>query len=244
MAKQEQDIDFASIEARMYSHVIDGKPIPKKLTIKEAYGTLDQCVQVQRPTPINKAMGPKRVEEKSSTGVRPLSFEAACKRVTDRFTTEHVPGWAGKVCPNGYYPGPHFGSDREWYNKTEFIGFNTKAARQYIREGKPSYPLGKWLEKPFTQADRTKILVHPSTGEQLLDEPAKVSPTGRLVKSEPEMQPTPRKSLAKINLADQFDEMVPGLGSYPAKKVKTKSGKPVKVEIKKKKPVGKKPVKK
>jgi hypothetical protein len=49
-----------------------------------------------------------------------ISFESACNRYVHRFTMEHVPAWAKEVREDGTYYAPHYRSDREWYDNTEF----------------------------------------------------------------------------------------------------------------------------
>lgn len=99
--------------------------------------------------------GPKFGERRTQSGERPITLEQAKKKFTDRFTLDHVPVWASKPCARagGKYPGPHYNTDAEWYAKAEFIGYLTKAQRKYVRENKPSYPMGKWLDKPYVKVE-------------------------------------------------------------------------------------------
>lgn len=92
----------------------------------------------------------KHNEKKLTNGKRPLDFEAACKRFHQRFTMQHTPPWAKQVCErSGRYPAPYYHNDQEWYKNTEFIGFDSTSARKYCRSSNPSWPVGRWLDKPF-----------------------------------------------------------------------------------------------
>lgn len=97
----------------------------------------------------------KHHEIKTSDGQRVITFEQACRRYHQRFTMEHVPTWADKpvVQADGSvkYPAPHYASDKEWYDNTEFMGEGTTAVTKYCRSMNRSYPLGKWLDKPYSQ---------------------------------------------------------------------------------------------
>jgi hypothetical protein len=85
------------------------------------------------------------------------TFEQAKARYVHRFTMEHVPAWARmpsdfKNCVR--FPAPQFINDREWYDNTKF-----KGDEGWIGRGSDCYttgqtwPLGKWLDKPFTRGD-------------------------------------------------------------------------------------------
>lgn len=97
----------------------------------------------------------KHHEIKTSDGQRVITFEQACRRYHQRFTMEHVPTWADKpvVQADGSvkYPAPHYASDKEWYDNTEFMGEGTTAVTKYCRSMNRSYPLGKWLDEPYSQ---------------------------------------------------------------------------------------------
>lgn len=96
---------------------------------------------------------PKRlVEVRGGNGERPLSIDEARRRFVKRFTLNHIPHWAKHKLPNGKYPGPRYESDQHWYATSEFIGFGATGVRKYIREGKPTYPVGRFLDAPFTKA--------------------------------------------------------------------------------------------
>lgn len=94
--------------------------------------------------------GPKH-REHSINGSRPLTFEEAKNKYPHRFTMEHVPLWANKPVDRGEgkYPGPHYTTDLEWYNNSEFPDRGDR--KRYCRSTKQTYPLGKWLDKPFSQ---------------------------------------------------------------------------------------------
>jgi hypothetical protein len=94
--------------------------------------------------------GPKH-REHTVNGARPLSFEEATKKYTERFTMDHVPVWANKSVARagGKYPGPHYTTDLEWYKNTEFPSRDGR--KLYCRSNKQSYPLGKWLDKPYSE---------------------------------------------------------------------------------------------
>lgn len=97
----------------------------------------------------------KHHEIKTSDGQRIITFEQACRRYHQRFTMEHVPTWADKPIMQAdgsvKYPAPHYASDKEWYDNTEFMGEGTTAVTKYCRSMNRSYPLGKWLDKPYSQ---------------------------------------------------------------------------------------------
>lgn len=97
----------------------------------------------------------KHHEIKTSDGQRIITFEQACRRYHQRFTMEHVPSWTDKPVMQAdgsvKYPAPHYASDKEWYDNTEFMGEGTTAVTKYCRSMNRSYPLGKWLDKPYSQ---------------------------------------------------------------------------------------------
>lgn len=97
----------------------------------------------------------KKHEVKMSDGTRPIPFEEACRRYTQRFTMEHIPTWADKPIKlmdgTQVYPAPHYATDKEWYENTEFLGEGTMAVRKYCRNLNQSYPCGRYLEIPFRE---------------------------------------------------------------------------------------------
>lgn len=83
---------------------------------------------------------------------RKLSFEQAKARYVHRFTCEHVPAWATVPAPNGRYYAPQYATDREWYNKTAFKGEPAwLGLTNECTSLKPSWPLGQWLDAPFSR---------------------------------------------------------------------------------------------
>ena len=80
---------------------------------------------------------------------RTVSFTEACQRFTNRYTMEHVPGWARQPMPNGKYYAPQFRSDREWYDNTLFKGEHEMADAKHCWTQKWTFPLGLFLETPF-----------------------------------------------------------------------------------------------
>lgn len=83
-------------------------------------------------------------------GERPITFEQAKAKFVHRFTMQHVPRWASRAAPNGKYYAPHFVTDLEWYNMTKFYGESELADKNFCHTTGQSWPLGKWLDKPFT----------------------------------------------------------------------------------------------
>jgi hypothetical protein len=129
--------DYSHAEERIIAHMITtGEPINKIIARKaEEFGLTHR--------------------EHRVNGARPVSFEEACNRYVHRFTMDHVPAWAQKPVARsspheggGKYPGPHYGSDLEWYKNTEFP--DRGGRKRYCRSTRQTYPLGKWLDKPFT----------------------------------------------------------------------------------------------
>lgn len=80
-----------------------------------------------------------------------ISFAKAKQQYPHRYTLEHVPQWASKPCPgNGKFYAPQYKSDQEWYERTEFPEPGSQEA--YCFSSNPSWPLGQWLEKPYSKA--------------------------------------------------------------------------------------------
>ena len=83
------------------------------------------------------------------------SFTLACARYVNRFTVDHIPCWSTLQAPGGKFYAPQFASDREWFDNTKFPG-----EKGYPFEGSidftecyttgQTWPLGKWLDAPFT----------------------------------------------------------------------------------------------
>jgi len=104
----------------------------------------------------------KHHEIKTSDGQRVITLEQACRRYHQRFTMEHIPAWADKpiVQADGSvkYPAPHYASDKEWYDNTEFMGEGTTAVTKYCRSTNRTYPIGRWLDEPYRNIfRRTKV---------------------------------------------------------------------------------------
>jgi hypothetical protein len=81
--------------------------------------------------------------------MRKLTFHQACAQYVHRYTMEHVPTWARKPAPNGKYYAPHFSTDREWYEKTKFVGESELADKYHCYTSGESWPKGQWLDAPF-----------------------------------------------------------------------------------------------
>ena len=78
------------------------------------------------------------------------TFEQAKRLYINRYTMEHVPAWARKICINGLFYAPQFRSDAEWFANTKFngdagwygIGSDCQTSGQ-------TWPMGEWLESPY-----------------------------------------------------------------------------------------------
>lgn len=75
---------------------------------------------------------------------RPISFEQAKARYVNRYTMEHAPSWAHKLCDGKRYA-PHYRTDREWYDNTKFYGESELAGKGYCYSTNQSWPLGLFL---------------------------------------------------------------------------------------------------
>lgn len=80
---------------------------------------------------------------------RALTFEQACAKFRQRFTMEHVPGWALEPRADGTHYAPQYSSDREWYDRTFFYGEHYLAGKRHCHSTFPSWPLGVRLAEPF-----------------------------------------------------------------------------------------------
>lgn len=131
----------------------------------------------------------KRHEVKMTDGGRPLSFEEACRSYVHRFTKDHVPAWA--LHPIGEnldkYPAPHYASDKEWYDNTEFMGEGTVATRKYCRSMNESWPCGKFLDKPYPEwaREQTSARVRVSNKVSPPKKPKPVKPAVAKTKAAP-----------------------------------------------------------
>jgi hypothetical protein len=83
---------------------------------------------------------------------RPITFNEARAQYPHRYTMEHVPAWARKPCEgNGKYYAPQYRTDAEWYEKTAFPGEGGIDRREdHCMSNAPSWPLGQWLDAPYT----------------------------------------------------------------------------------------------
>lgn len=82
---------------------------------------------------------------------RTLSFENAKQQYPHRYTMEFVPSWAALQANNGKYYAPQYRSDREWYEKTLFVGETALADHDYCYSSGQTWPLGEWLERPYQE---------------------------------------------------------------------------------------------
>lgn len=162
---------------------------------------------------------------------RPISYEEARRRYTKRFTMEHMPAWAKKRLPNGKYPAPKYANDLEWYTRTEFIGEGTLNVSRYIRENQPSYPIGRYLPKPYKPEDHDWA---PAKDYRIKKaEAARFDSVAKYAVSAPE-EPEAKKPAAEAKVRKP---------DYPAKKAKKqlelklespdKKGTPAKKQVKK-----------
>lgn len=80
-----------------------------------------------------------------------MTLAQAKKAYPHRFTMEHVPNWARNPAPNGKYYAPQFRTDAEWHANTLFPPNNPlgKRVQDCFTNGQ-TWPLGQWLDKPFT----------------------------------------------------------------------------------------------
>lgn len=93
----------------------------------------------------------------TTTKSRKLPFAKAKAQYVHRFTMEHVPAWAAKPIYHGdrkcnLYYAPQYRTDKEWYENTTFFGENALADKDYCYSSNQSWPLGQWLEKPYSKA--------------------------------------------------------------------------------------------
>ena len=90
-------------------------------------------------------------EAQVNEGTRPLSFEDAKSRYVHRFTTEHVPKWAGDKRSDGSHYAPHYASDKEWYDNIDFPGEGAVPTKRFKRSESrnQSWPHGQSLKEPY-----------------------------------------------------------------------------------------------
>lgn len=90
------------------------------------------------------------------------SFEEACSQYVHRYTMEHVPSWALGPISDGKFYAPQYRSDREWYDSTVFPGeshFPVAMGLKHCWSKSPTFPLGYWLDGPFTQTGKAPDLL-------------------------------------------------------------------------------------
>ena len=78
-----------------------------------------------------------------------MTFTEAKARYVHRFTMDFVPRWARATAPNGKYYAPQYASDAEWFACTLFPP-NNPYHRKNCHSASPTFPLGQWLDKPYT----------------------------------------------------------------------------------------------
>lgn len=85
------------------------------------------------------------------TAERSITFEQAKARYVHRYTMEHKPEWSNNLTANGKYYAPQYASDQEWYEHTLFPGEGHIEKRERsCQSSRQSWPLGYWLDEPFT----------------------------------------------------------------------------------------------
>ena len=78
------------------------------------------------------------------------TFEQAKLLYTNRYTMDHVPAWARKICINGFFYAPQFRSDAEWFANTKFKGdAGWHGVGSDCQTSGETWPLGEWLEAPY-----------------------------------------------------------------------------------------------
>jgi hypothetical protein len=84
---------------------------------------------------------------------RPITFEQARAQYPHRYTMEHIPDWARKLCDGtGKYYAPQYRSDAEWYANTHFPGeHGIPHKSKYCNSNGQTWPLGDWLDAPYTR---------------------------------------------------------------------------------------------
>lgn len=83
--------------------------------------------------------------------MRKITLEQAKLQYSDRYTMEYIPTWARKPCEGtGLFYAPQYRNDKEWYDSTVFPGEKgLHGNSKHCRTTGQTWPLGKWLEKPF-----------------------------------------------------------------------------------------------
>lgn len=81
-----------------------------------------------------------------------ITIEQAKAQYVHRYTMEHVPTWARLPADNGKFYAPQFRTDREWYENTTFHGEPGHLGdKKHCYTSHQSWPLGQWLDKPYTR---------------------------------------------------------------------------------------------
>lgn len=83
-----------------------------------------------------------------------MKLAEAKRKYVHRYTMEHVPAWAGqRPCDSGgtetRYYAPQFRTDQEWYENTLFP---THPLALYCETSGETWPLGQWLDQPYTRS--------------------------------------------------------------------------------------------
>lgn len=165
--------DRATKIKNMLEHAFDNPIVKVNKPVEQAN------LKLEVVEPYNKVVARKFIENgerykkhevKVMGNNRPITFEEACRRYVHRFTMDHVPQWALRslmVDGNEVYYAPHYASDKEWYENTEFMGEGTTATRKYCRSTNQTWPCGKFLDKPFPEwlRDQTKARVRVNRGK-------------------------------------------------------------------------------
>ena len=93
---------------------------------------------------------------------RPISFEQAKTQFPYRYTMEHVPDWARQqLVTNEKFYAPQFRTDKEWYENTKFMGEHELATKYFCHTTNPSWPLGRWLDEPFSHRKASTVPANP-----------------------------------------------------------------------------------
>lgn len=140
-------------------------------------------------------------------------FEQAKAQYVHRYTMEHKPTWANKPMSDGRHYAPQYLTDKEWYNNAKFYPHPLCDEGQCVTQN-TTWPLGQTLARPFRVGkppEGFKILQgslehfwvredgserskgFPTRFEAIVDayqQPAteSESPTGRLNKTDPQLQ--------------------------------------------------------
>ena len=79
-----------------------------------------------------------------------MTLDEAKRTYVHRYTMEHIPEWAKKLCKGtGKYYAPQYWTDFEWYYNTIFPP-NSPISDTDCYSSNQSWPLGHWLDAPFS----------------------------------------------------------------------------------------------